>query len=151
VCLDWETFDPGDPFPPELTCGLPELCPGDAPLLFMVAGPPADPTTVEVADLDRARCMAAAMRDRQKGQVFFSVDEGGWDNLYELEILGPQAILRHHLHIDFNVEKWARVRELLPSEQYDTCSAGDAREVWLCLTQFYMEECVTGQLACPPP
>lgn len=152
VCLDWEANDPGLEFPPELSCGLPELCAGDGPLQFVIdGGTIEDPDAVSTADLQRARCMAAALRDRLPGQIRFGTEFGLGSDDYELEILGASAIRRRSYMQDFSFDKHVRVRPLLPADAYAACAEGTAKEIWACLRKGFEDVCVTGELACPAP
>lgn len=150
VCHDWAANDPGLEFPPELSCGLPELCAGDGPLQFEIDGGSLEnPDSVSTADLTRARCMAAALRDRLPGQIRFGAAHGLGSDDYELEILGADAIRRRSYLQDFSFDKYVRVRPLLPAEAYEGCAQGTAKEIWACLRTGFEDVCVTGELACP--
>lgn len=152
VCHDWEATDPGQDFPSELSCGLPELCPGDAPLEFILAGGSLEsPDSVTTADIARARCMAAALRDRTPGQISFGAPLAIGSDHYVLEILGPTVIRRRSMSEDFAFDKYVRVRPLLPPDAYAGCAEGTAKQVWTCLTKSFEDVCVTGELACPLP
>lgn len=140
----------------ELGCGAPKLCPGEGPLLFRIEGEPADPSAVATPDLPRARCMLAALRDREVGQLDFLADlEGGIVlGLFAIELLGAQAITR--------VEPGAcdllspcltqeRLRALQEPAFFAACVDGDARDLWLCLIDAVLPDpaCAPGPLACP--
>lgn len=148
-CLFWEASDPEQQYPPEFTCGLPERCPGDGPLVFVVDGPLGDPDSVQTDDIDRARCMAAALRDRLPGQMFFGRQLGLGFDRRELEVVGLDVIDRLDYIEDFNFEKTATILPLLPPDDFAECAEGTALQIWMCLTRSYEEAC-TLLFDCPP-
>lgn len=133
-----------------LTCGSPELCPGDGPLIFTLGSTNTyDPGSAETADLERARCMAAALRDRTPGQLHFWSGEVGRE--FSLEILGELALGRSVATInDINDSYGAYegLYRLHPPEHFFACAAGDALQVWLCLVDFGPDACEPGPLPC---
>lgn len=151
-CLEL-SYDVDDPATPVwmLTCGLPELCPGEDPLIFQVSGDDIlAPQTVEVDDIERARCMAAALRDRIPGQIRWWSEAAGHD--YSLEILGETALVRSIESITMLIDgfdAYEALRRLHPPEFFAACADGDAMQVWLCLMGSVEPECLPGPLACP--
>lgn len=150
LCLDWEAPDPGEAFPAALTCGLAELCAGAGALQFTVDGGSLTmPDAVSTDDIQRARCMASALRDRTPGVLRFTVPLSLGSDDHELEILGDDAIRRHAYQNDFNFEKSVRVRPLLPPADYAACAEGTAKQVYLCLVAGFVDACTGGAPRCP--
>lgn len=162
-----EDIHPGDFWfgeEPTLTCGAPELCADDSPLQFELDGPGvldgdfSNPTTVET-DLERARCLIAALRDRTPGQfVFLPVHTPDILHVYGLEILGDLAVTRSdraecELIAPEPKSCYAheRLRVLRPPEFFASCIDGDARTLWLCLYDSVEPDpaCHPGPFACP--
>ncbi|MCY1070577.1 hypothetical protein OV090_37900 [Nannocystis sp. RBIL2] len=165
ACL--EDIHPGDLWPGvdlALTCGGLELCPGDDPIVFQLDGPEladdlSSPTSVET-DLERARCLATALRDRTPGQfLFMPVIGSEIPYVFGLEIVGELVVARSdrgsceaiepepkscHVH--------ERLRVLRPPEYFADCIDGDALALWRCLLDPVEPEpaCAAGPLACPP-
>jgi len=135
-----------------LTCGLPELCPGDEPLVFTTTK--IDAGEVEVDDLDRARCMVAALRDRSLGQIaWWQVADVDviWAPL-SLEIVGHTALtrgVRGSPELLSGIDTYEAIRPLRPPEFFAACADGDALAVWLCLMDSVEPMCLPGPLSCP--
>jgi hypothetical protein len=93
---------------------------------------------VSTDDIDRGRCMAAALRDRTPGQTFFAAEYGliGW-HAHAIEIVGELGVLRDSVVDDFFAEYHERVDMLLPPADFEECAVGPATH-----------ECVAG-LDCP--
>lgn len=139
----------------ELGCGFPALCPGELPVVFSIAGDLDAPTSVETGELERARCMARALRDRQFGQfAFMPVDADGWVvGLYSLEIVGEQALARGEpgqCQLENPCKTHEALRLLRPPEFFAACVDGDARALFLCLWDPIVPEpaCLAGPLPC---
>lgn len=151
-CLElmYELDEPSMP-PWMATCTLPELCPGEQALVFQLGtGDIFDPQTVETDDLPRARCMAAALRDRTPGQIRWWSDEVGRE--YSLEILGDLVLARSIETITELIDGFDAQEALFalrPREFFEACAFGDAMEVWLCLMDAVEPGCLPGPLACP--
>lgn len=157
ACL--EAAHRGDGYPMDwmLTCDLPELCPGEDLLVFQLGiDDLLDPGTVDVDDLERARCMAAALRDRTPGRLEWAVVVGFEAIFYPLglEVLGDTALahaVRFPVTLDLPGPK--NVHESLhllrPPEFFADCADGDAMQVWLCLVDSVEPDCLPGPLACP--
>lgn len=128
-----------------MTCGLPELCPGAVPLTFDIIEP--DGWTTD--DIDRARCMAAAMRDRTPGIVSFQHYGGNaGEDLRTIEILGGQAIVTHTESSDFNVDYTERLVLVQIPAYFDECANGSASAIHQCLTEGFDVVCI-DTLTCP--
>ncbi|MBZ5712777.1 hypothetical protein [Nannocystis pusilla] len=152
-CLEHSYSDP-DPDAWMLTCGLPELCAGDEPLVFITSSDDIlDPGEVQVDDLQRARCMAAALRDRSPGQIawWHVADVVVRLSPVSLEIAGDRALahsVADNVHgSQPNVHE--AVYPLRPPEFFAACAEGDALAVWLCLMDSVEPTCLPGPLACP--
>jgi hypothetical protein len=164
-CL--ESVHPGDLLfgeSPELTCGAAELCPGDGPITFQLAGPGladhdfSSPSSAET-DLERARCLAAALRDRTPGQfLLLPVDGGEILYIFGREVVGELALERSELAECVLIApepKSCHVRERLrvlrPPEFFAACVDGDALALWKCLHDAFEPEpaCAPGPLVCP--
>lgn len=147
TCLEHEIEDPGE-WPEELVlgCQLDELCAGATPLEFDPLGN--DGWTVE--DIDRAHCMATAMRDRTPGKLLYQeTEEGGTGDFFVIEIHGEQVSLRHtHEGLGFGFDYKERVTFLREPAFFADCAGGTAAEVHTCLAQGFTDECAT-QLECP--
>ena len=157
ACLevDYPKQRPGDDLGWELGCGFPELCPGDEPLVFLIEYDRGVPTSVETKDLERGRCMAAALRDRQLGQfAFMPVDQGGQViSRSSLEIVGEQAIARAEpgwCELLGPCETHEALRLLQPPAFFSACVDGDAKALFLCLSGSVLAEpaCLPGPLPC---
>lgn len=143
ACLDFSPEDPQDyPEQPHFTCGLAPLCPGDGPLTLLLKN------TIWVAsDIDRARCMATAMRDRTPGQLHFQTEES--DDFHTIEILSEQVIVVDEYHgIGFGFSYDERVTFLKPPEFFADCSIGTGAEIHTCLTQGFTDVCA-DERGCP--
>lgn len=149
ACLDVHEFG----FDPDLefTCGLPELCPGDASLVFDLAGGVEDLGVESISDVERARCMIAALRDRTPGHFMIRVwpkDQLGEDELRD-EIFGDTAARRRVSQNDFNIDRFEFVKPLRPPQFFADCLAdGSDSALWACLWDAFEDTCVTT-LACP--
>jgi hypothetical protein len=166
-CNSLEIFHPGELWSdeaPELTCGAAELCPGEDPIVFALVGEGLldgdflSPSSAET-DIPRARCLAAALRDRTPGQFLLLPVQGNEVlHIFAREIVGDLAVERTdragceliapepescYVH--------ERLRELRPPEFFATCIEGDALALWLCLYDAFEPEsaCVAGPLSCP--
>lgn len=158
ACLEVEyppKWGPGDDLGWELGCGFPELCPGDEPLVFSIEGDLDAPISVETKDLERGRCMAAALRDRQLGQFAFTpIDQGGLVvGRYSLEIVGEQAIARSEpslCQLQNLCETHEALRLLRLPSFFSECVDGDAKALFLCLSDSILPEpaCLPGPLPC---
>jgi hypothetical protein len=165
ACL--EDIHPGDLWGgegPVLTCGAPELCPGEQPIWFELDGPDIfdgdlfNVTTVET-DVERARCLVAALRDRTPGQFIFVPTHDVYTlHVYGLEIVDDLALTRSDSADCVLIApepKYCHVRERLrvlrPPQFFADCIDGDARDLWLCLYDSVEPEpaCHPGPLACP--
>jgi hypothetical protein len=148
VCIDFymEGYDPDEELtPPLFTCGLPELCPGanGKPLVFTGDNP------VTTADIERGRCMVAAMRDRTPGLFRFTVQPIlGYDTT-TIEILGETILVRRHSLSDFNEDYSEGGYQLFAPELYAPCVDSTATLVLKCLTEGYAKACVSEPLMCP--
>ncbi len=143
VCIEFKTEIYDDaPTQPLNTCGLGELCPGDGPLWYTDDG-----KGWQTDDFMRARCMAAAMRDRTPGQIQYQQPALGHD-IYTLEILGEQVIVRNDYVNDFNYAYSERVTFLKPPEFFAECAVGTGNSVHGCLENGFTDECATT-LDCP--
>ncbi|WP_434418135.1 hypothetical protein [Nannocystis pusilla] len=165
ACL--EEIYPGDlSTAPELalTCGGPELCPGDDAIIFKLDGPGladdlSSPTSVET-DLERARCLAKTLRDRTPGQfLFIPVIGTEIPYVFGLEIIGDLVVARSDRGTCEAIEPeppschvQERLRVLRPPEYFADCVDGDALALWRCLLDPVEPEpaCAAGPLACPP-
>lgn len=154
ACLEHEY---AGEFPPawKLTCGLPDLCGSEEPLMFTTSNLEVfDPGEVEVEDLERARCMAAALRDRSPGQIAWEQVVGVdavWAPL-SLEIVGDAALVRSVRGVKEGIideDTFEVIRPLRPSEFFAACAEGDALAVWLCLMDSVEPTCLPGPLTCP--
>ncbi|MDC0716490.1 hypothetical protein [Nannocystis bainbridge] len=149
---------------PALTCGGPELCPGGDPIYFELDGPIFDgdfsaPTSA-VTDLERARCLAVALRDRTPGQFMFMPGHSPQVlHVFGLEIVGEFAVTRsdrsgcelsHPEPKSCHVRE--RLRQLRPPAFFADCVDGDALALWQCLYHAAEPEpaCAAGPLVCPP-
>ncbi|PCC73589.1 hypothetical protein SAMN02745121_07337 [Nannocystis exedens] len=164
ACL--EDIHPGDLWPeiePAVTCGGLELCPGDDPIVFELDGPGiwddlSTPTSVET-DLERARCLATALRDRTPGQFMFLPVRGREVlHLFGLEIVGELVVIRSErasCELIYPEPKSCHVKERLrvlrPPEYFADCVDGDALALWRCLLDAVEPEpaCAPGPLSCP--
>ncbi|MCY1008584.1 hypothetical protein OV079_24085 [Nannocystis pusilla] len=165
ACL--EEIHPGDlgfGSEPALTCGGLELCPGDDPIVFQLDGPGlaedlSSPTSVET-DLERARCLATALRDRTPGQfLFVPVIDTEIPYVFGLEVVGELVVARSDRGLCEAIEPepkschvHERLRVLRPPEYFADCVDGDAIALWRCLVDPVEPEpaCAAGPLACPP-
>lgn len=150
TCLEHTIGDPGD-WPEELVlgCHLDELCAGETPLEF----DPLEKSGWTVDDIDRARCMATAMRDRTPGKLLYQQTDpengGETGDFFVIEIHGEQVSLRHeHEGLGFGYDYLERVTFLREPAFFTACAGGTATEVHECLTQGFTDECAT-QLECP--
>ena len=149
VCIDFYMidYDPNEELtPPLFTCGLPELCPGaeGKPLVFDAGDNP-----VTTQDIERGRCMVAAMRDRTPGLFRFTVwPILGYDTT-TIEILGETILVRRHVLSDFNEDYSEGGYQLFAPELYAPCVDSTATLVLKCLTEGYSEACVSEPLMCP--
>jgi hypothetical protein len=127
--------DPGQwPEQPEFTCGLSPTCPGEGTVVFKPTFPGSTTN-----DIDRARCMAAALRDRTPGLLEF--EESG--TVHTLEVLGEQVIRREEYEgIGFGYSWFEWVEPLQPPEFFADCAEGTASEVRDCLIFATTDECV---------
>lgn len=158
ACLEIEypaKWGPPDDLGWELGCGFPELCPGDEPLVFLIEYDLGVPISVETKDLERGRCMVAALRDRQLGQfAFMPIDQGGpVVGRYSLEIVGEQAITRAEpglCELLFPCKTYEALRLLQPPSFFSACVDGDAKALFLCLSGSILSEpaCLPGPLPC---
>jgi hypothetical protein len=152
-CLE-HSYTSGHPLVWKTTCGLPELCSGDEPLMFTTTNIDAmDPGEVEVEDLERARCMAAALRDRAPGQFAWSQVIGTeviWSPI-SLEIVGDTALVRNvqGIHVPELDDTHEAIYPLRPPEFFAACAEGDTLAVWLCLMDSVEPTCLPGPLTCP--
>ncbi|WAS93494.1 hypothetical protein [Nannocystis punicea] len=152
-CLE-HNYTGGAPGAWMLTCGLPELCGGDEPLTFFTTSPDAlAPGEVEVDDLERARCMAAALRDRTLGQIT-------WWHVVDVQVVSAPVSLEIVLHTAFvrsvagstlleQDDTYEGIYDLRPPEFFADCAEGDALAVWLCLVDAIEPQCLPGPLGCP--
>jgi hypothetical protein len=157
ACLEFEKPWTGE-FPPhwQLGCDAPTLCPGEAPLVVFLEGEWNDPTSVEIEEPERARCFIKALAGRTFGQFDFSpVVDGSPDSL-SLEILGDLAVARSapggcKLSFPSPCRDREALRVLRPPGFFEDCVEGDARALWLCLSDALepLPACGTGPLACP--
>ncbi|MDC0722284.1 hypothetical protein [Nannocystis bainbridge] len=137
-----------------LTCGLPELCGGAEPLLFSTTTlEPSAPEEIEVDDLDRARCMAAALRDRTPGQIAWSQVVGP-DVIFSplsLEIVQGTALVRNVDGLQEFVlpDTYEGMYPLRPPEFFAACAEGDALALWQCLMDAVEPACLPGPMTCP--
>lgn len=149
VCIDFymDGYDPDEELtPPLFTCGLPELCPGadGKPLVFDAGNDP-----VTTGDIERGRCMVAAMRDRTPGLFRFTVwPILGYDTT-TIEILGETILVRRHVLSDFNEDYREGGYQLFAPELYAPCVDSTATLVLKCLTEGYSAACVSEPLMCP--
>lgn len=149
-CIE-ERYDDVDPQTWVLTCGLPELCPGESPLVFVTStGDVADPGVAKVTDLERARCMVAALRDRTFGQLTWSVDLG-FVVTASLEIFAPDTAIVRDVGPDNSSEPNVneRLHPLREPEFFADCVDGDDTEIFICLRDSILPECQPGSLECP--
>lgn len=158
-CLEQTYNGESSPAAWMLTCNLPELCPGAEPLMFEVESDLdlLEPGAVTVDDLERARCMLEALRDRTQGHVTWDIllDDAVVRAAFSLEIVLDRVLVHsarfpveliepgpHNIH-----ERYHQLRE---SEFFHDCLAGDAKAVFLCLVDAAVPECLPGPLLCPP-
>jgi hypothetical protein len=137
-----------------LTCGLPELCPGDGPLMFFTStGDVSDPGVAKVNDLERARCMVAALRDRTFGQLTWWIDVG-FVYTASLELLADDAALTRSVDTSELIDPAPlNVREGLHPLRapgfFADCEDGDATQLYKCLMDSVLPECLPEPLMCP--
>ncbi len=158
---------PGDLWtgPLQLTCDAAELCAGEGRLWFRLEGvdffePDYDAATAaETNELERARCLARALRDRTPGQFLFAPILGDdTPYLFGREIVGELVVERGEANgckllapepVGCHVNE--RLRVLRPPEFFAGCVDGDALALWRCLFDAFAPEpeCVAGPLTCP--
>ena len=143
ACLDFSPWDPRNyPEEPHFTCGLEPLCPGEGPLVLTRKN-----DAWIASDIERARCMAAAMRDRTPGQLRFQTSED--NDFHTLEILGEQVIVVYEVHgLGFGYDYDERVTFLKPPDFFAECSIGTATSIHTCLTKGFTDECA-DERGCP--
>lgn len=151
--------------PQQLTCGVPELCADEGALVFRLEGVDAvmanyeDASAATTDDIERARCLATALRDRTPGQFIIHPRIG--DDLLDgfgREVLGDLVVERWDRYIcklifpePVGCRVHERLRVLRPPAFFADCVEGDAFALWRCLLDAFEPEpvCVAGPLACP--
>ncbi len=143
ACLEISITDPRDfPEQPHFTCGLPALCAEQEPLVFLweVGG-------WTVSDIERARCMAAALRDRTPGQLRYQDEEN--DDFHTLEILGEQVIVVREYHgIGFGFSYDEHIASLDSSLVFANCLNGTADDLHTCIRDAFTDVCAETR-ECP--
>ncbi len=138
----------------ELGCGSPELCTGDKTIVFYVHGALNAPTAVETKELERARCMATALRDREVGSFDYVVvgAESVVMGLGGVEILGEEAIGRWEPGTCSlkPCQTTEALRQIRAPGFFSDCVHSDAKALWLCISRALEEEpsCLLGPLPC---
>ena len=143
VCLEFFNARVNDDVVVQFTCGLPTLCGDGEPVLFVTDG--LDGWTVD--DIERARCLAAALRDRTPGVIAYQEPALG-HHIFEIEILGEEVVVREDWLEDFTWDYRETVTFLKPIEFFVDCAEGSAFAVHKCLSEGFTEECGT-ELMCP--
>lgn len=143
VCLEFHDGRVADTPVVHFTCGLPTLCGDGEPPLFIPEGN--DGWTVD--DLERARCMAAALRDRTPGVIAYQEPALG-HHTFTIEILDEEVVLREDWLEDFNWSYDETVKFLKPTEFFAACADGSAFALHGCLGEAFTEVCGT-ELMCP--
>jgi hypothetical protein len=142
ACLEFANDRVNDDVAVQFTCGLPLLCGGGEPVFFFAG----DGVTTD--DIETARCLAAALRDRTPGTIQYQQPSLG-HHVTTIEILGEQAVHRDDFLQDFNWTYDEKVTFLRPTEFFTDCAEGSAFAVFNCLEDAFLDECA-GELECPP-
>src|SRR5690606_6141448 len=105
-------------------------------------------------DLERARCMVQALRDRTVGQFSWLAvaDSVVFADPLSLEILGDAALSRSRRGVVELIapdNAYEGLYLLRGPDFFSACKGGDAMALWLCLVDPVVPGCLAGPLPCP--
>jgi hypothetical protein len=129
-----------------LSCDLPSPCARAELLGYPDMGG-------EFKEVDAARCVLRALRDRQPSQLSFSADYafGAFGTLDEIFLVGGNHALANHLEKNDLSSKYTAFNRamLKPASYFDGCLAltGDA-EIFRCLEE-WSDGCADVEVTCP--